>query len=102
MSAYELDDDMVRQVLRNTGDGLPRALRTALEDQVSLARPDKIGAVVETDHSATAPALAVFIRWASDVQTDTPWILREELDRKEYGNAEIGRIVTILSEGVDV
>lgn len=101
MGLYELDDAQVRQLLSNP-ERLPRSLAIALEKQFPVPVPTNIGAVVETDSPLCAPDLSVFIRWASPVQSDKPWILREELDLKTYSTGDIGRIVTVLAEGVDI
>lgn len=102
MSTYELDDEKVRLCLHNGGASLPQYLAEALSEQLPIPTPTKIGAVVRTDSKLCAPELSVFIRWASDVQTGEPWELREELDRRTYRTADIGRIVEVLSEGVDL
>lgn len=101
MGVYELDDDQVRQLLRNP-ERLPRALAAALEKQLPIPAPTYIGAVVETDSKICAPDLSIFIRWASDEQSPRPWILREELDMTTYSTEGIGRVVTILSDGVNI
>jgi hypothetical protein len=103
VSKYELDDDLVRRVLTGRTTGTEQdALFFKLEAQLPIGAPTKIGAVVQTDSKLCAPDLSVFLRWASDEQTGHPWILREELDLKPYSTEEIGRIVKVLSEGVDL
>jgi hypothetical protein len=73
-----------------------------IRNQLPIPVPTKIGAVVQTDSGLCAPDPTVFIRWASDEQTPEPWELPEELDRKTYSTADLGRIIKVLSEGVDL
>lgn len=103
MSAYELDDDLVRQCLHNGGSSLPQYLANALTLQLPLPTPMKIGAVVQTGGfpSAQTPEPTVFIRWATDGHTVSPWIEASDHERP-YRTDEIGRIVEVLSEGVDL
>lgn len=116
MSKYELElnDDQAESLIKvleyaaAPGDlsgfssDLALSAAASLRGQIPIPVPVKIGAVVKTDSKLCAPDLSVFLRWASDEQTNHPWILREELDRKPYSTEEIGRITEVLSPGVDL
>lgn len=106
MGTYELDDDQVRRFVESADPGIDdpetAAMIDVLRPQVPIPVPLAIGAVVQTDHPSCAPDPSIFIRWASDVQTPTPWILREELDMMQYRTDEIGRVLRVLSAGVHV
>ena len=107
MSKYELDDELVLaflDTLHESEDELPSGrIGGALEKQLPIPAPTKIGAMVRTPGfpSAFRPEPLVFIRWATDSHTVSPWI--EASDHEQpYRTDEIGRVVEILSEGVDL
>lgn len=116
MSKYELDltaeqAEILANAWENAVERLAYPTRTKdyirdsierLRSQIPVPVPTKIGAVVKTDSTLCAPDLSVFVRWASDEQTPHPWILREELDLRQFSTLEIGRITEVLSEGVDL
>jgi hypothetical protein len=110
MTAYDLDENLVRAVIakwhQNTPDwGQVDALIRRLADQTPIPVPTKIGAVVRTTFrdapGAYNPTDGVFIRWARDSRTLSPWIAASEHEQP-YRTDEIGRIVEVLSEGVDL
>lgn len=96
MSKYELDDDLVRRFVKDglTEEGIG-LLANALNVQIPLPVPTKIGAVVRT----TEPDY-VYVRWALDDITETPWV--DSNDDEHRSSQNIGRITEILSEGVDL
>lgn len=101
MSTYEIDDDIVRALLDNR-DLLPPRLLTAvaaLEEQIPLSPPTKVAAVVRT--AMPIRGSSVFIRWATDHHTTSPWIQASDHEQP-YRTDEIGRISEVLSEGVDL
>jgi hypothetical protein len=101
MSTYELDDELVREAL--TQSSKSHAARdlvlSALERQLPIPAPTQIGAIVRTDHPN--PDHPVFVRWAFDSRTHSPWILLGNHEQP-YRTDEIGRITEVLSEGVDL
>ena len=101
MSKYEIDDEVVRGLVDNR-DLLPPRLHSAvaaLEEQIPLPVPAKVGAMVRTEMPVRGAS--VFIRWATDHHTTSPWIQASDHEQP-YRTDEIGRIVEVLSEGVDL
>jgi len=100
VSKYEIDDEVIRGLVDNR-DLLPPRLLTAvaaLEEQIPLPTPVNVGAVVRTEGGFRG---GVYLRWAHDNATHSPWIAvgdHEEPHRTD----EIGRIVEVLAEGVDL
>lgn len=78
------------------------ALADRLEKQIPLPAPDKIGAIVRTVSDD------VYIRVSlEDALTKQWWrlgegITRDEQDAQWAETSEIGRIVQVLSEGVNI
>lgn len=110
MAKYELEleEAAARQLIHDLREGLgdkaARALADALEEQIPIPVPVKIGAVVRTN-GATDNRLTsgnnYFIRWAYDNATTSPWI--EAGNHEEpYRTDAIGRITEVLSPGVDL
>lgn len=93
MSAYELDDAMVRECLLQSRS-MPPYLIEQLTDQLPIPVPAGLGAVVETESDAvfvrTADAAGQFCWW--DVTKHVGWFADEQL----------GKITKVLSEGVDL
>ena len=97
MSTYELDDDMVRAWL--TGHPEEGNFSDALLQQLPLPTPLKVGAIVMT--RTPVRGRATYIRWAHENATHSPWI--EVGDHEEpYRTDQIGRIIEVLSEGIDL
>ena len=100
MSAYELDDELVRQIANTVWSSHVdlQALADQLREQIPTPLPTKIGAVVRTESEA-------FLR--ADGST-TPWIsIRMPgvafVERPDWlADAQLGRVIEILSEGVDL
>lgn len=99
MSTYELDDELVRQWLESDAGVVDLAMAMALKDQVPIEVPQHIGAVVATD--APVAGRIVYIRWAQDSRTHSPWIAANDHEQP-YRTDEIGRITEVLSLGVDL
>lgn len=103
MSAYELDDDLVRAWIHFTANevaGEEVKLREAFEKQLPLPVPTKIGAVVRTERGT-------LIRVAPDGEFSEWWLMNEaEFSRGIAAHwiptTDIGRITEVLSEGVDL
>lgn len=99
MSAYELDDELVRRVAsgRTTADDQDDLFRM-LAEQIPIPLPAKIGAIVRTESEA-------FLR--ADGST-TPWICIRMpgvafVERPDWlADAQLGRVIEVLSEGVDL
>lgn len=103
MPTYELDDHdvtIIVDALKQRPSHMSGELIARIKLQLPI--PTNIGAVIKTDSKTCAPDLSIFIRYASDIQTSKPWILREELDLRTYGSSEVGRIIGVLAEGVEV
>lgn len=104
MSKYELSDALVANVVGKAELGqveahLIAALISDLKPQIPIPAPTKVGAAVRTEMPVRGPA--VFVRWATDRHTTSPWI--EAGDHEQpYRTDEIGRIIEVLSEGVDL
>lgn len=105
MSKYELDDETVRAFVADSSatdhDNLESAqihqrIQDALEAQIPIPAPVKVGAVVRTARAGD------YIRWAFDVQTVEPWIEARDPDLNTYRTDELGPIVEVLSPGVDL
>lgn len=92
MSTYELDDELVRQLLSNP-DRLPRALAHALTKQAPLPAPTKFGAIVRTNKGVwvLADPWARELRWR-EADPDGGW----------QDTQDIGRISEVLFEGLDL
>jgi hypothetical protein len=103
MGVYELDDDQVRRFLAsadpNIDDPETAAMIDVLRPQVPIPVPQGIGAVVVTD--AEVVGRAIYIRWAHDNATTSPWIAAGNHE-EPYRTDEIGKIIEVLSEGVDI
>lgn len=104
MSTYELDDDLVREYCKSAvhGPNNPASwarVRVALEKQLPIPVPTKIGAVVRVSNAVSGHL--VFVRTAYDGHTAYPWIALNEPDYAA-STVGIGRITEVLSEGVDL
>jgi hypothetical protein len=113
VSKYELEfaeDDDARVVANAIeelqGDGafsvhtqqLLTQVREALRAQIPIPVPNKIGAVVRTEH----PTLGgYYLRWSHDNATHSPWI-QVGNHEEPYRTDQIGRITEVLSEGADL
>lgn len=102
VSTYEIDDEVVRGLVDNRDLLPPRLLSAvaALEEQIPLPTPTKIGAVVRTSMKVRGPR--VFIRTAVDGHTGSPWQEMNASDEPALPSEQIGRITEVLSEGVDL
>lgn len=99
VSKYELSDALVANVVGKAELGqveahLIAALISDLKPQIPIPVPTKIGAVVRT----TEPNY-VYVRWTLD-DSGTPWV--DSQDDEHRSTERIGRIVEVLSEGVDL
>lgn len=95
MSTYEIEDDVVRRLVGNA-DLLPPNLQSAvmaLEEQIPIPVPTKIGAVVRTESGD------VFTLTSAHRLTDLVWIAPNGFHAVPEA---IGRITEVLSEGVDI
>jgi hypothetical protein len=99
MGTYELDDVLVREWLESDAGVADLAMAMALKDQVPIPVPQHIGAVVATD--APAVGRVVYIRWAKDSRTHSPWIAANDHEQP-YRTEDIGRITEVLSLGVEL
>lgn len=99
MSTYELDDELVQEflgTLHESEDALPSGkLGKDLRGQLPIPTPTKIGAVVRT-----AEPNYVYVRWTLDDVSDMPWV--DSQDDEHRSTEKIGRIIEVLSEGVDL
>lgn len=103
MSTYELDDaelDALLDLLRTRASGWSANLARKLEEQRPVPVPVKVGAAVRTEPPWSGVESAVFVRWSWDTHTHSPWILAGNHEIP-YRTDEIGRIVEVLSPGVD-
>jgi hypothetical protein len=104
VSAYELDDEMVRRFLdgpRPVADETEAALVRALDGQLPLSAPTKIGAVVQTNDGriwVLAPCLSHWLSEGDAFQDGRDHVG----DRRFLHTSMLGRIVKVLSEGVDL
>lgn len=95
MTAYELDDELVGRFIRQSwivNDAIQMAGQ--LEKQFPVPAPTKLGAVVQTESRVlvrTAAGVDVQFCWW-DVTNHVGW----------FSDDQLGRIVEVLSEGVDV
>lgn len=98
MSTYELDDELVREflsTLHESEDEMPSGkIGSTLKAQIPQPTPKKVGAVVRT----TEPNY-VYVRWSMD-DSGKPWV--DAQDDEHRSTDDIGRIVEVLSEGVDL
>jgi hypothetical protein len=104
VSKYEIDDEVVRGLVDNRDLLPPRLLSAvaALEAQIPLPVPKKVGAVVRTVESPVGREQEyVLIRWATDSHTHSPWIEAGNHEQP-WRTDEIGRITEVLFEGVDL
>lgn len=107
MSKYELSDALVANVVGKAELGqveahLIAALISDLKPQVPIPTPTKVGAVVRSVESPVGRERDyVLIRWATDSHTHSPWIEAGNHEQP-WRTDEIGRIVEVLSEGVDL
>jgi hypothetical protein len=103
MGTYELGDGdisfLVDRLEQWPHDEGCKAMIKILEEQRPIPVPTKIGAVVATD--APAVGRVVYIRWAHDNQTTSPWIAANDHEQP-YRTMDIGKIVQVMSEGVDI
>lgn len=104
MGVYELDDDQVRRFVESAeptiDDPETAAVIDALKPQVRVEVPQCVGAVVRT-HDQKLGNSGVYIRWATDRRTTSPWI-RQSDHEQPYRTDEIGRIVKVLATGVEL
>jgi hypothetical protein len=102
MSAYELDDALVRELIETTyaPDKMDAAIKVAtiLAEQLPIAPPPRLAAVVQTVNGsfiAVAPA--------DESQEYYRWF---EFGRSEEGrwfcDATLPKVTKVLSEGVDL
>lgn len=107
MATYELDDQdatYVVEVLAVRASQQASELADRIRAQIPIPVPVKIGAVVRTygTFADDGPdAGAVFLRWATDNHTHSPWIEAGNHEQP-YRTDEIGRITEVLSPGVDL
>lgn len=107
MSSYELDDEVVAMFVANyrvrfmpgAANATEPMLAELLGKQIPIPVPTKIGAVVRTDHPNFD--VPVFIRWAYDSRTHSPWVSANDHETP-YRTNEIGRILDVPFEGVDL
>jgi hypothetical protein len=103
VSTYELDDDLVRKLVGSSyaPDKMDAAtaLADVLKEQLPIPVPGKVGAAVRTEMDVRGPR--VFIRWATDNHTHSPWIEAGNHEQP-YRTDEIGRITEVLSLGVEL
>jgi hypothetical protein len=99
MATFELDETVVRVALANSR--VTGQLAAVLKAQLSLPTPTKLAAVVRCDVQLTAEEDTVFIRYTADPSDLYPWV-QAGTTATVYSNAEIGRIIEVLFEGVDV
>ena len=97
MSTYELDDEVVRQFL--TGPGGEAALVRALDKQLPVLLPTKLGAIVRTADGA------MFIRthrrgwcWTEVTDGGIPTVSSP----RYFDDHGLPKITRVLSEGVDL
>lgn len=94
MSTYELDDDLVRRFVK---DGLTEEgvglLANALNVQLPAPVPLNIGAVVRTENR-------IFVRTAGLEQSHCWWDFTNHVGW--FTDEQLGRVVEVLSEGVDL
>jgi hypothetical protein len=104
MATYELDDDLVREwvtTARALGTVMDGPLADALEKQLPIPAPILVGAVVECDVQLTHGDTTFFVRYDDGPGNTYPWV-RAGAVGEVYNTSEIGRIVKVWSEGVDV
>lgn len=97
MGTYELDDKLVEMFLTNRqGNAVPDELAAALQTQLPIPTPTKLGAVVRTTEGIAVLA---------NPPSASAWVLHEAECLGDYTWAyvgDIGRITEVLSEGVDL
>lgn len=93
MSAYELDDAMVRECLLQSRS-MPPYLINQLTDQLPIPVPVGLGAVVETESNA------VFVRTAATDVQFCWWDVTKHVGW--FSDAQLGKVTKVLSEGVDL
>jgi hypothetical protein len=101
MSAYEIPDeslDFIIQLLHDRASGHSAEVAALLESQRPIPVPVKIGAVVRAEMPTRG--LMTLIRCDFDSENPTPWIGR--LGQSWHRTDKIGRIVEVLSPGVDI
>lgn len=119
MSLYQLDmddsdaPDLAALIDEAASDGaltsrhrlMLETLASTIRAQIPIPVPSKIGAVVQTTHRDSPGAIrstdGAYIRWALDSRTTSPWIAASDHE-EPYRTDQIGRIVRVLSEGVDL
>lgn len=107
MAKYELDDELVQKFISHQDSAgwvsaAADELAVTLERQLSAPVPTKIGAVVKTVGAVypTTGQPVTFVRWALDHFTHSPWL--QANSDIPYRTDEIGRIIEVLSQGVDL
>lgn len=102
MGNYELNDVLVRRAIEGADPTADHRsvtdLLTVLESQVPIDAPPYIGAMVRTADGEKLYQAGVYIRWATDNHTHSPWI-RQSDHEQPYRTDEIGRIVRVLCAG---
>lgn len=103
MGTYELDDVLVQRFLDEWSECTSGPeivdLIDAIKPQVPIPVPSAVGAVVLTD--APAVGQVAYIRWAHDNRTHSPWIAAGDHEQP-FRTEDIGRIVRVLSSGVEL
>lgn len=97
MSLYEIDDEIMRDLVGNLDLLPPRLLSAvaALEKQIPIPVPTKLGAVVRTEEG-------VFV--LADPESEVRWArpAGPHYSPDWMACGQIGRIIEVLSEGVDL
>lgn len=103
MGTYELNDVVVQRFLDEWSECTSGPeivdLIDAIKPQVPIPVPLGVGAVVLTD-TPELHGQVVYIRWAHNNHTHSPWIAAGDNDQT-YRTDEIGRIVRVLASGVE-
>lgn len=106
MTAYELDDGLVRNAVEHikngfTADSPAGVLGSMLESQIPLPAPTGIGAVVRVVPPVYGNA--VFIRTGGPAgRPEYQWTAHNDCDSNiSTERLEAGRVVAVLSEGVE-
>lgn len=98
MSTYEIDDDLVRRIVNGEGPTEGIELMEVLRTQLPIPVPVKIGAVITT---TSEYGIRVLVRVLHDNVAEFVWAVSDPDVDKYLSNGQIGRIVTVLSPGVN-
>lgn len=103
MSTYELDDELVRQIATTVWSSHVdlQALADQLREQIPIPAPTKVGAVVRV--AAVVYGNVVWIRHGPEGsgRREFQWVGLNDPDTS-ISTEKLGRIVEVLSEGVDL